>query len=455
MNTKNSKILTKVKISYGIIMLEMLVLAGVCSGLTSGALPFVKGDEYHSVGIGLLYVLVGLIVIGTIYSVSTMVKCLNKPLAELKKVSMELAEGKVDVELKKYYNDEVGEVIDAYKVMIDNTKENAAITEKIAAGDLTVEVVPRSSNDVMGRALKEMVDANNSMLTGIKESSFQLSAGAEQVASASQALAQGSTQQASAIEQITASMNEIAKETNENASQATMGDKLVREVGKHAIESNEQMTNMIQAMNEINESSHNISKVIKVIDDIAFQTNILALNATVEAARAGVHGKGFAVVAEEVKSLAEKSAAAANETAEMIQSSIDKVEQGVKIADNTAQSLEKIVEALKDIVEIIGGIATTSNVQATAVAQINQAINQVSQVIQTNSATSEQCASASEELANQSQALRDLVSRCKLKESSYRNPAYQESKYTASVSYAPQRSNNERIISLDGDFGKY
>ena len=123
-------------------------------------------------------------------------------------------------------------------------------------------------------------------------------------------------------------MNEIAKETNENATQATTGNKLIHEVGEEAKNGNEQMHNMIDAMNDINTSSHNISKVIKVIDDIAFQTNILALNATVEAARAGAHGKGFAVVAEEVKNLAEKSAAAANETAEMIQSSIDKVEEG-------------------------------------------------------------------------------------------------------------------------------
>ena len=454
MNRKDRTILSKIKTSYVVAMIELMVLTGICFGLTTGKLQIARGQQYHGVGMICLILLDVMIVIGCIYSVSTVIGCVRKPLEELKKSSVELAAGKVDVELKKYYNDEIGEVLDVYAKIIKNTKENAMLAQKIANGDLTVEVLPHSVEDELGRALKELVENNNNVLTGIKESSFQLSAGAEQVAGASQALAQGSTQQASAIEQITASMNEIAKETNENATQATTGNKLIHEVGEEAKNGNEQMHNMIEAMNDINTSSHNISKVIKVIDDIAFQTNILALNATVEAARAGAHGKGFAVVAEEVKNLAEKSAAAANETAEMIQSSIDKVEEGVKIADETAASLTKIVESLENVVEIISGIATTSNEQATAVAQINQAIMQVSQVIQTNSATSEQCASASEELANQSQALRDTISRYKLKENTYRNPMYADS-YNRRNSYMPQAGNNEQIISLDGDFGKY
>ena len=205
MNRKDRTILSKIKTSYVVAMIELMVLTGICFGLTTGKLQIARGQQYH----------------GCIYSVSTVIGCIRKPLEELKKSSAELATGKVDVELKKYYNDEIGEVLDVYAKIIKNTKENAMLAQKIANGDLTVEVLPHSVEDELGRALKELVENNNNVLTGIKESSFQLSAGAEQVAGASQALAQGSTQQASAIEQITASMNDIAKETNENATQAT------------------------------------------------------------------------------------------------------------------------------------------------------------------------------------------------------------------------------------------
>lgn len=136
-------------------------------------------------------------------------------------------------------------------------------------------------------------------------------------------------------------------------------------------------------MLNINESSSSISKIIKVIDDIVFQRNILALKAAVEVARAGVHGKGFAVVAEEVRNLAAKSANVAKETTDLIEGSIKKVEAGTKIADATATALSNIVGGVGKAVDLVGEIAVASNEQASAIGQINKGIEQMSQVVQT------------------------------------------------------------------------
>lgn len=302
-------------------------------------------EQIQMLKIGLVIICIVSVLISAVCNVSLM-RVISIPVKRLTEASHKLAVGDVEVDCQKYRNDDLGVLMDNFSEMADTIKEQARIAERISQGDMTVAVQPKGERDVLGKALKKLVDDNNYMLGNIMDSTLQVNTGAGEVAAASQALASGSTEQASAIEQVTASIDEIAERTRENASQAREADTLVSDVKDKAVMGNEQMKSMIEAMNEINTSSETISKIIKVIDDIAFQTNILALNATVEAARAGEHGKGFAVVADEVRNLAARSAAAASETAEMIEDSISKVGNGTKIAQKTADALDEIVASV-------------------------------------------------------------------------------------------------------------
>lgn len=438
---------------------------------TKGADQSVKkaADVYNQTRVILVSVIIIAIII-CIAAALLITGSIVKPIGKLITVADTLAVGDVNVNVDANSNDEIGQLMASFDRMIESIREQAMAAERIASGDLTIDVSVRSQNDLLGKKLAEMVEKNNEILSNIASASEQVAAGSKQVSDSSVALSQGATEQASSVEQLTASLEEISSQTKMNAQNANQANELAETAKVNAMQGNQQMGDMLKAMEEINEASANISNIIKVIDDIAFQTNILALNAAVEAARAGQHGKGFAVVAEEVRNLAARSADAAKETTAMIQSSIKKSEDGTKIAKDTAEALNKIVSGIDKVANLIKEIAVASNEQATGIGQINQGIMLVSQVVQTNSATSEESAAASEELSGQALFLKEMVGRFVLKKSS------QTYQYGIQSSSDPQSlkmlqskkssipagpaedsySQMDRTISLsDMEFGKY
>jgi methyl-accepting chemotaxis protein len=384
-----------------------------------------------------------------------------------------LSLGDVNVNVESDSRDETGRLAEAFSRMIVNIRDQALTAERIAAGDLSVDVNVRSENDLLGQKLYEMVENNNQVISNIAMSSDQVAISSKQMSDSSIALSQGATEQASSIEELTASLEEISSQTRLNAQNAGQANELAETAKINAAQGNSQMKDMLNAMEEINESSSNISKIIKVIDEIAFQTNILALNAAVEAARAGQHGKGFAVVAEEVRNLAARSANAAKETTEMIEGSIKKADSGTKIAKETAQALSQIVNGIERVAVLVGDIATASNEQALGIEQINLGIQQVSEVVQTNSATSEESAAAGEELSGQALLLKEMVGKFTLKYSTSsrisskemnpelldmlnKMPDKKTSGQIMSIDSPSKSSNDKAKIKLsDAEFGKY
>lgn len=340
---------------------------------------------------------------------------LGTPLKRLADAAKEISKGKISIDLQKTSGkSEISVLQNSFCDLLETFQQQAEIIHTLSNGNFSISVQAKSEEDIVGNALATLINENHSTFTQMSIAADQIEQGSVQIAEASKNLADGATEQASAIEEITASVTDIANKSKSNASEVGDVQNMIVEAAQAIRSGNDQMQEMVTAMKEIKSASEDIQKIIKVIDDIAFNTNILALNASVEASRAGEHGKGFVVVAEEVRNLAGRSAEASKQTADMIEDSIHRVQKGFDLAIDTKEALQTISNLVERITESGSIIAQASTEQAASASQIDEALAQISQITQTNSATSEQCAAASEELSNQTRLLHMQISKFQL-----------------------------------------
>lgn len=264
------------------------------------------------------------------------------------------------------------------------------------------------------KSIKAIHGSLNDTLRQISQSAGTVADNASQMSNGAQSLSQGAAEQASAIHELSSTVTNIAQNAKQTAAAAEAG-MFVNQAGAQLSTSVDYVKELNAAMEKISTSSSKIGKIINTIEDIAFQTNILALNASVEAARAGSAGKGFAVVSNEVRSLASKSDEAAKATKELIESSIATVMEGSQVVSKVTESLDKTNSIAENVTTKMNVMVKAIENQTSAISQVTDGINQISSVVENTSSTSQESAATSQELSKQSLLMNTLVHKFKLK----------------------------------------
>jgi len=386
-------------------------------------------------------------------------RSITRPVVKLVGAAEAISMGDVSMSIDVKTSDEVGVLADSFRNMIGYMQHVADVARRISENDLRVEVEPKSDKDVLGNAFKLMVKNLTDMVARLRDSANELVSAATEIASTSEQMSRGSQQQSdqigqvsTAVEEMSATILEAAKNASEaqksskNASStAGTGGRIVQDTITGMQRISEVVNQSSQSIGKLATSASQIGEIIGVINDIADQTNLLALNAAIEAARAGEQGRGFAVVADEVRKLAERTGKATGEIADMIkgiqketeeavssmQSGIKEVEGGRQLADKAGQSLNEIVTMSEQVMAMIQQIATASEEQSAAAEQISKNMDSIASVTKESAKGAEQAAAASEQLSRQAEELKNMISQFKIHESREAEPVTVERKHAA------------------------
>lgn len=377
-----------------------------------------NSDLLHNTFLLIVFmVVIALVTLAVIISISSRLTAKYlAPIRDVVSVADELSQGNFSVDAKIVYQDEVGELTESFVQMSARLKEIIAdLTRGIremATGNFNIgpEVEYIGEFNEIKEALSKVLVDLSATLGEINTVADMVSDNAGQLSNGAQAITEGATDQASSVEELQSTIEVVSEQVNRNAGNANAANEMAKEVGKEIMISNQEMQEVVRAMDLISEAATRISGIIKTINDIASQTNLLALNASIEAARAGEEGRGFAVVATQVGVLASQSADAAKSSNELIVQALNAVETGKKRVDITAAKLLEAVNRTNELVGNIGEISAASAEQANALLQISQAADQIASVVEENTAMAEESSASSEELAVQAEKLKELVS---------------------------------------------
>lgn len=300
----------------------------------------------------------------------------------------------------------VAETIDYFNrfiaAMSQTTHEIRLLSEAIQEGDFTLVLSEKEWQGDMLRVVREinhLVEEINLMLSESYSNGLQLSHSADNLKQSTQSLSSAATQQAAALDQSVAALEELSERVQTNT-EHTMRMSTIANEAKFAVEEGDVLAHdTVVAVSEINRATEEIRDALKIIDNIASQTNILSLNAAIEATRAGTAGRGFAVVAVEVRKLAARSAEAAKNIRNLSDVAYTKSDEALKISNMMIQGFKTINTKISETATITAQVALASNEQMVGITQINQAVHELEKVTESNSQIAEETDSTAQEVS--------------------------------------------------------